>query len=334
MRSRRIELDVTMVQRIPLSCLIAISIAASQIILVPSALLFAYAFTTPIGQSVLQKQNILTTTSPPSRPLDVCCWASTMPKEAESSVAQPVASSSGGQQRNSKLRQLKDRMWVREALEDITAAEFASSLSLEDASESDADSSGNIPGEARRKKKRAVDFDNVLNKLDARIEEMCVVTSEEISKEMNQICHTINRPVLGDEEGTMVNEKLCYSLADNIGMGSVVYTADQREALLSRLIGTRERLVEIKLKRKNEGQQEGRRDSDDKIEDIDEIRSQMQTEDAASATEKESEDGSKGSTTFDPSLYVSLPLLFLVHQLDVHKLTRIASLNRFVRMAQ
>ena len=312
MRSRRIELDVTMVQRIPLSCLIAISIAASQIILVPSALLFAYAFTTPIGQSVLQKQNILTTTSPPSRPLDVCCWAATMPTEAESSVAQTVASSSsGGQQRNSKLRQLKDRMWVREALEDITAAEFASSLSLEDASESDADSSGNIPGEARRKKKRAVDFDNVLNKLDARIEEMCVVTSEEISKEMNQICHTINRPVLGDEEGTMVNEKLCYSLADNIGMGSVVYTADQREALLSRLIGTRERLVEIKLKRKNEGQQEGRRDSDDKIEDIDEIRSQMQTEDAASATEKESEDGSKGSTTFDPSLYVSLLCCFL-----------------------
>ncbi len=78
-------------------------------------------------------------------------------------------------------------MWVREALEDLTAAEFASSLTVED-TQAPSSTGGN-----QSNRKRAVDFENVLNKLDARIEEMCVITSQEISKQMNQTCHVIER---------------------------------------------------------------------------------------------------------------------------------------------
>ena len=193
---------------------------------------------------------------------------------------------------NSKLRQLKDRMWVRETLEDLTAAEFACSLSVEDA---EASSNG---GENKAKRKRAVDFENILNKLDVRIEEMCVLTSEEISKQLNQTCHVLDRPVLvGDEEKTTI-ENSCYSLAENIGMGSVVYTTEQREALLKRLIATRGRLVNF-----IEGSESA--ESTGSIGEIDDIRSKLQPEDYAGPSKKEKAmNGTKGSAAFDPSLYV------------------------------
>lgn len=54
---------------------------------------------------------------------------------SSASAATITSSTAGGNgsssNTNSKLRQLKDRMWMRETLEDITAAEFASSLSVE-----------------------------------------------------------------------------------------------------------------------------------------------------------------------------------------------------------
>ena len=57
-------------------------------------------------------------------------------------------------------------MWVRETLEDLTAAEFACSLTPR--------SSTDELEEERVKKKSAVDFENLLAKLDKRIEDMCV----------------------------------------------------------------------------------------------------------------------------------------------------------------
>jgi len=266
-----------------------------------------YAFSTPKSKfkSVHQNYDVL------HRSFDISCRA-TIPRSTESSSTITSSNDSGSEKRNSKLRQLKDRMWVREALEDITAAEFASSLSLEDVSEvsSSADGSSTplFKREEKKKKKRAVDFDNVLNKLDERIEEMCVVTSEENAAENGQKCFVLYRAVTGEEDGDdddIVMENMCYTLSDDVGMGSVVYTSEQREALLNQLIGTRERLVKRK-----EGRRDGlgNDDNDDKIEDIDDIRSQLQTDDIPegekSTNGSSSADSSKGKATFDPSLYV------------------------------
>jgi len=212
-----------------------------------------FAFSTPKS---LHRQHINDVLH---RSFDISCRA-TIPRSTESSSSTiETANGSGSEKRNSKLRQLKDRMWVREALEDITAAEFASSLSFEDStSESgsggaDGSSTPLFKREEKKKKKRAVDFDNVLNKLDERIEEMCVVTSEENAAENGQKCFVLYRAVTGEEDGDddIVMENMCYTLSDDVGMGSVVYTSEQREALLNQLIGTRERLVKRK---------EGRRD--------------------------------------------------------------------------
>lgn len=288
-----------MMERIPHTLLLQITL----LVVVVSSIICVSAFTTPHRsrqQSVLQNMlpinNQIISLRPPS------CVMATIPRSEEAvatlSTTAPSSSSSGsGGKRNSKLRQLKDRMWVREALEDITAAEFASSLSLEDKEDET----------EKKKKKRAVDFDNLLNKLDVRIEEMCVVASEDIANEMNQTCHVLDRPVLGDEDNVNTMEKLCYSLSDNIGMGSVVYTHEQREALLKRLISTRERLVEIKQKRKEGVNGLGDISSGDNIEeDIEDIRSQLQTEDIPSTEEDVSgKAGSeKSGKEFDPSLYV------------------------------
>lgn len=197
-------------------------------------------------------------------------------------------------------------MWVRETLEDITAAEFASSLSVE--SDADADdetttTNGGVRKTKRKKTARAVDFNNILTKLDARIEEMCVLSTPEVAKQLNQTCHILNRRVVDhtNEGDEIIIENACYSLADEIGMGSVVYTKEQREALLSRLIGTRERLANFieggVAKEKGNGVSDG-------DENIDDIRSQLDT---TSSAEGET-GGTRGSTfpttKFDPSLYV------------------------------
>lgn len=192
----------------------------------------------------------------------------------------------------SKLRQLKDRMWVREALEDLTAAEFASSLTVEDRS---------IPSstEDQSNRKRAVDFENVLNKLDARIEEMCAVTSEEISKQMNQTCYIIERR-MPESEGNTTTQNMCYSLAENIGMGSVVYNTEQREALLQRLIATRGKLIGF-----IEGSEmNGIGGGGEGMGAIDDIRSQLSEDYSPTAGQKPGINNGASKSTFDPSLYV------------------------------
>lgn len=183
---------------------------------------------------------------------------------------------------DSKLRRLKDRMWVREALEDLTAAEFASSLSLE------ADDTNRGDGTSR---KRAVDFDNVLAKLDARVEEMCVQMTEEESTEKNSTCYVLDRRVMGDEGITTI-ENSCYVLAADVGMGNVVYTTEQREALLSRLMATREKLLNF---------MEGSVSTfGDDLGDIEDIRSQLQPTNYSTVVDTKAEVRSG----FDPSLYV------------------------------
>lgn len=94
----------------------------------------------------------------------------------------------------SKFQRLKDLMWVREAQEDLTAAQFAISI--------DANTSG------RRKQKRAIDYDNLLNQLDRRI--------------LDLTC--------GDEAGCDVSD--IPKLKPGKGTGSIIYTETQRNSLL------------------------------------------------------------------------------------------------------
>lgn len=255
------------------------------------------AFSTTPTRSVLSRpiisQKVLPRSSSPS------CLAIASKSAEEISPLLPrddITSSpaSSSPSSASKLRQLKDRMWVREALEDLTAAEFASSLTVED-TQAPLSTGGN-----QSNRKRAVDFENVLNKLDARIEEMCVITSQEISKQMNQTCHVIERRMPGSEGNTTL-QQMCYSLAENIGMGSVVYNTEQREALLQRLIATRGRLISFIDGSEPNEIEEGGNDGDGGIGAIDDIRSKLQSEDYSPI---QSSPESSKSTTFDPSLYV------------------------------
>lgn len=97
----------------------------------------------------------------------------------------------------SKFRKLKDIMWIREAAEDLTAAEFACSV---DSPESKSD----------RKQKRAVDYEKLLSQLERRVGDMICQSIDEL--EPSQGAPTLKR---------------------NLGMGRYVYTDGQRSALLA-----------------------------------------------------------------------------------------------------
>jgi hypothetical protein len=94
----------------------------------------------------------------------------------------------------SKFRKLKDIMWVREAVEDLTAAEFACSV------ESEKEESG-------RKNKRAVDYEKLLSQLNRRVEDV--------------ICQPFEGINGGDPE-----------VIEDRGMGRFAYKQEQRELLL------------------------------------------------------------------------------------------------------
>jgi hypothetical protein len=154
----------------------------------------------------------------------------------------------------SKFRQLKDLMWVRETLEDLTAAEFALSVEQSESSSSSttttttsivngmSNGDGGFtqnqsqkqrtprPAPLPRKKKRAVDYEKLLSQLTKRIEDM---TYEPFAQE-------------GDEEGKLDvedgDEKVSVSfvqkeytvpvLDDNRGMGRFAYSSKERAVLL------------------------------------------------------------------------------------------------------
>jgi hypothetical protein len=129
--------------------------------------------------------------------------------------------------KHSKLSTLKDRMWVREALEDLTAAEFACSIAASISSERN--ENGN-----EKKRERDVDFENILAKLEKRISDMCVLASEEESGDDCIACYPNQS---WDDEANSVggddDEKLFWILKKDVGMGSVTYTDEQRNALVT-----------------------------------------------------------------------------------------------------
>lgn len=94
----------------------------------------------------------------------------------------------------SKFRKLKDIMWIREATEDLTAAEFACSVESEQEKDD-------------KKKKRAVDYEKLLSQLDRRVGDMICLPFEEINGSQPEIL-------------------------ENQGMGRFAYSQEQRVALL------------------------------------------------------------------------------------------------------
>lgn len=132
----------------------------------------------------------------------------------------------------SKLRRLKDRMWVREALEDLTAAEFASSIDAPGTAEDKGSSTSAAKG-----KKRAVDFENIRSQLDRRLEEMCVASTNGEYKG-GVACYPLDFNVTG-------GDNQCFALVPGEGMGSVVYSDEQRDALLMRILASRQTLLKV-----------------------------------------------------------------------------------------
>ena len=144
---------------------------------------------------------------------------------ALSSLDAMSSSTSDGSQRNTtqssrsdvngstKYRRLKDMMWVRETLEDLTAAEFA--CTVEAATEK-------VP--PKRPRKRAVDYEKLLVQLNQRIRDLGCSPSS----------------IAADE-----SVEIDCVLEAGIGMGSVTYTEAQRTALLDRIVRTRRQLIEI-----------------------------------------------------------------------------------------
>jgi hypothetical protein len=135
----------------------------------------------------------------------------------------------------SKFRQLKDVMWVRECLEDLTAAEFA--LSVEQQSEAILTTSRGVNGNSgtttaattnetvARKKKRAVDYEKLQSQLTKRIEDMTCKPffekveedgAEESDKKISSVSTEYNVPVLEDDRG----------------MGRYAYSSKERGILL------------------------------------------------------------------------------------------------------
>jgi hypothetical protein len=126
----------------------------------------------------------------------------------------------------SKLLVLKDRMWVRNTLEDLTAAEFACNL----APRSSSDDEDGGEGGSKKKKKSAVDFENLFAKLDKRIEDMCVRSTYGEKDASCIVSYPLEESRSSDAFPQPEDE--CWSLMENSGMGSVTYTDDQRSALV------------------------------------------------------------------------------------------------------
>jgi hypothetical protein len=107
----------------------------------------------------------------------------------------PHEEEGGGTVRGSKFRKLKDMIWIRETVEDLTAAEFACSVEAAEGEDS------------RKKRRRAVDYDKVLGQLNKRLQDLgCGVD---------------------DNDKSMV---VC-QLQPGVGMGTTVYSDEEREQL-------------------------------------------------------------------------------------------------------
>ena len=126
---------------------------------------------------------------------------------------------------SSRFLRLKDRMWVRETLEDLTAAEFACKLAPGGADDDEDDDK-----KKTKKNKNAVDFENLLTKLEKRIEDMCVRSTYGTDDDACIVSYALGDKI--NSEAFPKPEEECWSLIENYGMGSVTYTDDQRSALV------------------------------------------------------------------------------------------------------
>ena len=122
----------------------------------------------------------------------------------------------------SKFRQLKDVMWIRETLEDWTAAEFALSVERQSEGASNANGKGDdgnlsslaAASNSSRKetKKRAVDYEKLLSQITKRIEDMTC------------------QPFVEDSD--LVDEKGMLQMDEKSGMGRYAYTNEERMMLM------------------------------------------------------------------------------------------------------
>lgn len=148
-------------------------------------------------------------------------------------------------------------MWVRETLEDLTAAEFACNFAPRTSNSSNNNNSNsnknnederNIPVPTNS----AVDFENLLVKLDKRIEDMCVrSTYGNKDDDACIVSYPVVEPIVDDgvNGGGVLGSRSsssdskssnafpeadeeCWLLLSNYGMGSVTYTDEQRSALV------------------------------------------------------------------------------------------------------
>lgn len=138
-------------------------------------------------------------------------------------TASITRANSGSTAPGSKLRRLRDTMWVRETLEDLTAAEFACSVeagtTITTAGTAAVTAITTTAPSKKRRRKRAVDYEKLLNQLDRRIRDMGCFFDE--------------------------NNDIVSSLIPGVGMGSLTYTESQRVALLERTTRTRQALIDI-----------------------------------------------------------------------------------------
>eukprot|EP00529_Nitzschia_sp_RCC80_P009350 CAMPEP_0113477032 /NCGR_PEP_ID=MMETSP0014_2-20120614/19990_1 /TAXON_ID=2857 /ORGANISM="Nitzschia sp." /LENGTH=797 /DNA_ID=CAMNT_0000370097 /DNA_START=561 /DNA_END=2954 /DNA_ORIENTATION=+ /assembly_acc=CAM_ASM_000159 len=203
------------------------------------------------------------------------------------------SSSSSSEETVSKFRQLKDIMWIRETLEDLTAAEFALSVEsetattsttmegssfssssssssssaqqLESGSLSSSGSSNSSSSSIARKKKRAVDYEKLLGQLTTRVEDMTcemlieaedMVTDDENSNNNDDDGEATAKKTTGSKSTISVAAtSMPLELKENKGMGRFVYSEDQREALLERIVNTRNNLKEVIKGHLNEDQE-------------------------------------------------------------------------------
>ncbi|GFH46547.1 hypothetical protein CTEN210_03021 [Chaetoceros tenuissimus] len=165
-------------------------------------------------------------------------------------------------------------MWVREALEDLTSAEFACSIGIQE------DTNG---------KKNKVDFENIVMKLDQRIEDMCTLAKD---GEEGAECLVTYPLVESESDGEPMDgkdrketEAQCWVLKKDCGMGSVTYSDEQRDALVRRILSSRKKLLSV---------MSGKVESTS-TKDLDDIREKLQTPDAVEEEEKDEK---------QPDLYV------------------------------
>lgn len=186
-----------------------------------AVLVFSDAFVSPttsitsrVEGDALQRDNLLARmgSSPNRKGTELFVFASRKNKaakaaaeeveESEEEVEGTSISASAndwmGSVRGNRFRQLKDLVWIRETVEDLTAAEFACSVELASIQQLEEE-------DQSRKQRRAVDYDKLLAQLNKRLRDLgCMV---------------------GDSDDSDV---VFCELNSSIGKGTTVYNDAQR----------------------------------------------------------------------------------------------------------